>query len=261
MHDKHTLVDRLSHAVDVVGTNNFHPVLCKGLSLSSGWDARMVMRYSKSARPEYLWSENVPDSDAKDYLSKFYRLDPFFAYWRGHDQATVLRMSDTPPSRRRQSNYFRVFQRMTGYRDGLGVFLPMAGSDAIAICYECHDPVPDSVVRLYSRLLPILQSLQSLHDRLMGETAPQDTAQAIQADPPADIDQIADTFLEGQLTPREREIVLMAIEGTSAPDIADQMELSEGTVRNHRKRLYKKLNIFSERELLALYIRHLTNAL
>lgn len=254
-----TPIENLSPVLDAVDEPGFHARLCRFLSPSSGWDARMVMSYSKSAKPQYHWSENVPKADADLYLSKFYRLDPFFAYWREHSQATVLRMSDTSSTHRRRSNYFRVFQRITGHRDGIGIFLPIRSRDAIAICYECHDLVPDETVRGYERLLPLLQSMQNLHDRLCTDEHPQ--ASEVQADPPADINQITNTFLHGQLTPREREIVLLAIDGASAADTAHQLGLSEGTVRNHRKRLYKKLNIFSERELLALYIRHLTDAL
>ena len=261
MEDTGTFFDRLPHVVDGVGTPGFYTRVCKFLSHLTQWDARMVMRYSKSAKPDYLWAENLPEADIELYLLKFYRLDPFFAYWRAHDQPAVLRMSDTPLSRRRRSNYFRIFQRVTGFRDGLGIFLPTAQNDAIAICYECRDRIPDSVVELCSRMLPALQSLQSLHVRLEKDPVSLAHAEAGQAEPPADVDHIAENFLAGQLTPREREIVLMSLEGTSVPEIADQLGLSEGTVRNHRKRLYKKLGIFSERELLALYIRHLSAAL
>ncbi len=294
----------------------------------------MVMRYSKANKPEYLWVDDLPKSDMDIYLSKFYRVDPFFAYWREHDEACVFRISDMAPSRRGKSSYFRVFQRVTGFRDGIGVFLPALDGSANVICFESRDQISDQLVEEFQLLLPLLLGLHDLHEKellrmlfsvtsdrntgggisaifsVSGEMLhPNENWQALQlrdpsfsvpnalfmadekehicdlgffrrkplrgmtsfapegflvtfeqgeAEPPVDVTLLANTFLQDQLTPREREIVLLAIDGVSSLEIALQLGVSEGTIRNHRKRLYKKLNIVSERELLAQYIRHIS---
>lgn len=53
------------------------------------------------------------------------------------------------------------------------------------------------------------------------------------------------------LTPRERDIMLLALEGLCTGTIAQQLKLAKGTVKNYRFRIYRKLNVTSERSLIA----------
>jgi DNA-binding CsgD family transcriptional regulator len=63
-----------------------------------------------------------------------------------------------------------------------------------------------------------------------------------------------------ELTPREREIVRLVVEGHPTASIAERLGISRGTVKNHRRRLYDKLDITTERELFLLYVEWLTRS-
>ncbi|MBN2550776.1 MAG: response regulator transcription factor [Anaerolineales bacterium] len=52
------------------------------------------------------------------------------------------------------------------------------------------------------------------------------------------------------LTNREREIFLLAAQGISNLDIAEQLYISDRTVEAHKARLMKKLNLHSQAELI-----------
>jgi DNA-binding CsgD family transcriptional regulator len=65
-------------------------------------------------------------------------------------------------------------------------------------------------------------------------------------------------FLTGRITPRERDIVALILEGYPVIAIAHRLGLSENTIKSHRKRLYAKLDITTERELFVMYVDHLT---
>lgn len=56
------------------------------------------------------------------------------------------------------------------------------------------------------------------------------------------------------LTPREAEIVRLSFVGLPNLAIAKQLGVSVGTVKNHRWRLYYKLDITTERELFHLFL-------
>jgi len=56
------------------------------------------------------------------------------------------------------------------------------------------------------------------------------------------------------LTPREKEIVGLILEGHPSATIARRLGIGRGTVKNHRRRLYDKLDITTERELFLLYL-------
>ncbi|HEY7688784.1 MAG TPA: LuxR C-terminal-related transcriptional regulator [Dongiaceae bacterium] len=61
-----------------------------------------------------------------------------------------------------------------------------------------------------------------------------------------------------ELTPREREIVQLVVEGHPSATIAQRLGISRGTVKNHRRRLYDRLDITTERELFLLYVTWLS---
>ena len=75
-----------------------------------------------------------------------------------------------------------------------------------------------------------------------------------------DYEQAVARFLPDELTPREREIVRYILAGYSSEAIAKALGIGRGTVKNHRARLYYKLDITTERELFSLFLDFLSNA-
>ncbi len=76
---------------------------------------------------------------------------------------------------------------------------------------------------------------------------------------PVSLDQAVNGFREGDLTPREREIVGLIVSGLSNAQIAREMNIEVGSVKNHRGRLYKKLDISSERDLFRMFLDYLVS--
>ena len=54
------------------------------------------------------------------------------------------------------------------------------------------------------------------------------------------------------LTPRERQILELTLDGMDSPTVAERLGLSDNTVRTHKKGLYRKLGVHSKQELAAL---------
>jgi DNA-binding CsgD family transcriptional regulator len=57
------------------------------------------------------------------------------------------------------------------------------------------------------------------------------------------------------LTPRELDVVGLVLEGHSSESIANLLNISAGTVRIHRKNIYAKMRISSQRELFSIFVR------
>jgi DNA-binding CsgD family transcriptional regulator len=60
-----------------------------------------------------------------------------------------------------------------------------------------------------------------------------------------------------KMTPREKDIVNYVLHGYPNSIIADRLNLSIGTIKNHRHRLYFKLDITTERELFSMFLEYL----
>lgn len=67
------------------------------------------------------------------------------------------------------------------------------------------------------------------------------------------------TFGSNILTPREKQITGLVLQGYSSKSIAQQLDISVGTIKVHRKSIYFKLDISSQSELFSLFIDHLRN--
>lgn len=74
--------------------------------------------------------------------------------------------------------------------------------------------------------------------------------------PPVNSIDAAESFSDAVLTPRERDIVRLISSGLPNAKIAEKLGLSINTIKNHRKRLYLKLDITTERELLLKIMEH-----
>ncbi len=72
-----------------------------------------------------------------------------------------------------------------------------------------------------------------------------------------DLDSALVSFGEGLLSRREHQICCLGFSGLGNVHIADVLGISEGTVKNLRKRLYFKMDVTCERELFALFLAHL----
>jgi DNA-binding CsgD family transcriptional regulator len=64
------------------------------------------------------------------------------------------------------------------------------------------------------------------------------------------------TFCADALTYQQRRIVQLVLRGHSSCAIAALIDVAEGTVKNHRKAIYRRLNISSQSELFAMFLRH-----
>ena len=57
------------------------------------------------------------------------------------------------------------------------------------------------------------------------------------------------------LSAREREVVALILKGHLSNSIAGQLTIAVGTVKNHRKNIYRKLAIASQAALFARFLR------
>jgi DNA-binding CsgD family transcriptional regulator len=83
------------------------------------------------------------------------------------------------------------------------------------------------------------------------------TADSINADLGTVLDAVARRY---RLSPRERELFQMALQGSDTRRIARQLGLSVGTIKNYKRRLYAKLGINCEREIVSLLMNFLADA-
>ena len=90
----------------------------------------------------------------------------------------------------------------------------------------------------------LLEAARSVFE-LLGEGAPQNLGQGQPLHLPSD----------ASLSSREREVVLTLAQFSSVAAVAEKLSISQNTVRNHLKAVYRKLGVGSQTELLSLVLR------
>lgn len=120
------------------------------------------------------------------------------------------------------------------------------------------------IVCIYALSLPLVfqarrRAAEELHGagRPAGPAAPSDEPAAEPAPPAADLRDaierqvrtLADRY---GLTPREAQILGLVLTGFDTPAMAERMGVSENTVRTHKKNLYRKLDVHSKQDIVAM---------
>ncbi|MEO1275532.1 MAG: helix-turn-helix transcriptional regulator, partial [Pseudomonadota bacterium] len=141
---------------------------------------------------------------------------------------------------------------------------PLPGGAYVTLNLDsAESDFPDPVMARAEEVAGTFLGLHQAHLRLAAPTStsalPDQPSPAPEALPAYDalIDRMAERHA---MTAREREIAHRALRGYPNALIARDLGITAGTVRNHRARLYAKLDITSERELFALCLETLLDS-
>lgn len=185
-----------------------------------------------------------------EYQTGPYLLDPFYLACSNHVKPGLHSLKELAPDHFYYSEYFLSYYHRLGLAEEIAFFVDL-GNNTIGVLslmressdfndqerrmLECSEQVVAQVVEA------AWQQRQQSHPR-----------SALEMDHA--IRQAFERFGEGLLTPRECEVARLLLRGHSNDSIAQQLFISSGTVKIHRKNLYTKLGIGSQSELLALFI-------
>jgi len=211
------------------------------------FDFLMVLAYAGTNRPLNLADTLEAQRHrifAEDYAAGPFLLDPFFRLVEEGRRSGCYRLHDIAPDHFRRSEYFRVHYGRTSIGEEIGVFFDM-GSGLTGVASFCRWDTSPPITRADLDLLRALESaigaLCSGHwSNLHARREPQPS-------------RVAHPALES-LTLREREIVTMVLRGHSTESIAMQLSISPGTVKIHRKNIYRKLEVSTQAELFAAFL-------
>jgi len=196
------------------------------------------------------------------YLTATYLLDPVYSACENHQDAGLYRMEEVAPDAFFQGEYFNspevhpCISLVSGsLSEEIVFFSPLASESYAAyslIRANGSAPFSGEDMRVLQRCQPILEALFQQHYRL--------TLPSLGSGPAASgivdhLDTALSRFARDRLSQREQSIVGYILKGHSSLSIALHLEIAEGTVKNHRKSVYRKLGISSQSELFHLFVQ------
>lgn len=222
----------------------------------------LLMRFDPGKAPVLLnrWftRNRLPPDAMGEYLNRTYPFDPFYQYTDLPADGCLHRLPEIAPDRFFSSEYYLEYYRQTGLCDEIGLLVPLPGGARAHLSVsrlEATGPYRRREIQCLKHHAPLLLELLRQHVLALGTPLP--------VDPGGDNVQWEETIrahaadkLACSLTPREAQIAAFVLQGHSNGSAALALGISRETCKVHRRNLYRKLGITSQRDLFGL-LKHL----
>lgn len=248
-----SLYDTLPSLINGIGQHHFYDQVAYSIKALDPISNIRIVSYSKTDHPVFLGGYPMSEID-EVYCKSAYLLDPVYDMICGDKDPTELFTLDSLVNDDfRDSIYYDTFYQRLGWCNETNIVIGTNNDTKICIVYSTKDN--DASIQAVNReLIPCINSIKAAiltHERI---------GNLLQQSPPIEHAPINQSqrysHLESQdLTKREKQIVGLILEGLSSASIAEKCFVSEGTVKNHRKNIYRKLKIKSQAELFCKFIQ------
>lgn len=258
-----TFADRLPDLITRLGTSELMPALDRSLAEVAPVDLSCVFVYPLGAPPLLVhdaFNGAATDTALAHYFAGAYLLDCVYTACKKATPAGLYRLADLAPDAFFEGEYFNspdvhpCISLESGSLDEEIVYLAplVPGVTAAYSLMRANGSTPFSAAEFAAlgAAEPLVRALLVRQFAAVAEATPPPAGQG-------ELEALFDTFKAETLSPRERQIVALILQGHSSTSIAMTLGIAEGTVKIHRKNLYAKLVISSQAELFALFLKHL----
>ena len=248
--------EALARAIAAAGTDGHVDCLIDLIGAEIPHDMVTVTRYSASRTPEFVKHRRFSDEMVGRYLGGYYVFDPFYALWRRERRPGVVALKRLADAETKRGQYVAEFLAQSAIRDELGVMLADGGDWCLGVFLDRSAQVfREAEIALLEQRLPVFAALHARDVqarrpgfmRTLGRSRRGASPEREPRLPPG---------LWRELSARERELVQLILAGHPSAGIAQRLGIAHGTVKNHRRRIYEKLDITSERELFLQFFQH-----
>jgi DNA-binding CsgD family transcriptional regulator len=246
----------LGGVIQSIGQPGFFQSLLAFLGGVCAMESGGAMIFSRHQRPQLLMYRSRPSAvhvQAPDYFSGPYILDPNYQRFLGGCDSGVYWLRDVEPDDFNNSEFYRLFYSQLGLSDYIDILWRIDADTALSVFLErdsSGDGFTTADIAALTTVLPLVFSaVAKHHDQVAPRTDSDDnlTHRKVQSS--------IENFGASLLTKREREVLFYMLSGYSSALTAARMHSTEGTIKIHRKNIHRKLEIGSQAELFALFIR------
>ena len=255
-------IEQLRDAFRAVGSPSFFEAYKTFFSTRIAFGTFLMLRFDAHQPPLLLdhWIEpgKLIGRPLEGYMESSYAFDPFYLYRSLPKEGGLFRLADIAPDRFFSSEYYLQYYRGTGLCDEVGLLIPLQDGGVAHLSLSRRDgqgPFRRSELRSVESYAPLLLELLAQH---CNAVAPAPVDQPGTARPPlsdAIRSHAADRLSIG-LTLREAQIAGLVLQGHSNASAAKLLDIATETCKVHRRNLYRKLVISTQRELFGVF-KHL----
>jgi DNA-binding CsgD family transcriptional regulator len=218
------------------------------------FDYSVVFAYRGADRPIDLYS-TFEAGDYEVFVSMYqdgpYLLDPFYSA-ASLPRPGVWRMKALAPDRFFASEYYRSYYVQTGLAEEVGFFVPAGDGVTVVLSLmrrEGSGAFRDAEYALMRKAEPLVAAMVRQAWGHLGPRFDRSRRPGKQNGSPEAKARISD-----KLTLRESDIIELVLQGHSSESIGLRLGVATGTIKVHRRNIYRKLGISSQAQLMSLYL-------
>jgi DNA-binding CsgD family transcriptional regulator len=246
----------LARAIAAIGTDQHVDRLIDLIGAGVPHDLVTVTRYSATQTPEFVKHRRFSDEMVRRYLASYYVYDPFYAQWRRERRLGIVPLKRLADDEVKRGQYIAEFLAQSAICDEVGILLKDGGDWCLGIFLDrSRRSFKDSEIAALEERFPVFAAL---HATDIKTRAPDFSRSSVPASPGASPrpEPRIPVSLWPELSGRERELVQLVLAGHPTAAISKRLGITIGTVKNHRRRIYEKLDITTERELFLQFFQH-----
>lgn len=244
-------------------TGRFGDSLDDLIRMVAGFDMSCAFAYRRDQRPDLIhdgYSAAVSRDALARYLRGGYLLDPFYVACISGRAEGLWRMRDIAPDGFFASEFAssREIHPCISEDEGtlveeIGFVIPLAdGGGAVYSLMRNRGGSPYSAeeFRRLETATPLVAAALRRHHGTGAAAAGPSSA-------PSDNEAAFNRAFGDRLTAAQYGVVRLILRGHSNISIASHLEITEGTAKQHRSNIYRRLQITSQSELFQMFIEHL----
>lgn len=232
------------------------------LSALVRFDHVVIFAYRGSEVPIDLYSTFDPDEKViyvTMYQAGPYLLDPFYHTARA-GRTGLHRMRELAPDRFFSSEYYRSYYMQTRLAEEVGFFIDVGNGVTVVLSLmrkEKTGVFPVAEMALLKKAEPLVAAIavhawRGLSERFAADGGSEPGGVFAEGETPSRAEAV---WRDLKLTERETAIIDLVLQGHSSESIGLKLSISTGTVKVHRRNVYRKLGISSQTQLLSLYLK------
>lgn len=246
----------LATLIDSIRLRNFPQVLVDFLATLCHFDSALIVTYKKSLKPIMIYPTDPAEQSPTlhNYLEKAFILDPLFNAIQKGLQKNVTRLAEIAPDAFDSSEYYQTCYKKFDLVDEINLAIELNEKVTLTITLgrKTHlGTITRAEMQRLQDMFPIISALvRQFWLSQSKEYVQYEKSNSV-------MKQALKSFAVGVLTRREQEISGLILQGHSSKVIANQLNISLGTVKVHRKNIHTKLNTSTQSEIFTLFLSHL----
>ncbi|WP_428775107.1 helix-turn-helix transcriptional regulator [Vibrio sp.] len=246
----------IGNVTEQLHQSGFPQALIQAFQRAFTFDSALILIYRQDSVPEVVIEQDISGriekkGEMRYYVDGIYLLDPFYQLAMQQPQPGLYTLKDVAPDHFMRSEFYRRHFVYCHLKDEINYLVPIENVGTVAISIGSGRRYSSAELERFRTIEPWVISIIRSH---WSQPVAEKNAASERSDLHQKLSAGFQNFGRSQLTDRECDVAYLILQGHSSKSAASKLNISDETVKVHRRNIYKKLDIQSQSELFSLFL-------